>query len=45
VPAQPPLILAAGGDQVLAMVDQQPNIERRAVRVRPRQVLDPLWRR
>ena len=31
MPAQPLLVGGAGGDQILAMVDQQANVERRAV--------------
>jgi hypothetical protein len=34
MPAQPLLVLAASGDQILAMVDQQANVERGAVQVR-----------
>ena len=41
MPAQPLLILAASGDEILAMVDQQANVERRAVEVRAGEILDP----
>ena len=41
MPAQPLLVLAASGDQILAMVDQQANVERGAVQVRSGEVLDP----
>jgi hypothetical protein len=45
VPAQPLLVTGARGEQVLAMVDEQANVERGAVQVRPRQVLDPFLER
>jgi hypothetical protein len=41
VPAQPLLIAGARVDQVLAMVDEQADIERRAVQVRAGEVLEP----
>ena len=42
VPAQPLLLAGTGRDEVLAVVDQQANVERHAVQVRSREVLDPL---
>ena len=45
MPAQPLLIAGAGGDQILAMVDQQANIERRTVQVRSRELVDPFLER
>ena len=41
MPAQPLLIAAAGCDQILAMVDEQANVERGAVQVRAGERLDP----
>jgi hypothetical protein len=41
MPAQPLLAGGACGDQIFAMVDQQANVERRAVQVRAGEVLDP----
>ena len=34
MPAQPLLVARAGRDQILAMVDEQTNVERGAVQVR-----------
>ena len=45
MPAQPLLIAAAGGDQVLAVVDQQANVERGAVQVRAGELLDSFLER
>jgi hypothetical protein len=45
MPAQPLLVGGACGDQILAMVDQQANVERRAVQVRAGEILDPFLQR
>ena len=44
MPAQPLLLLAASRDEVLAVVDQQTNVERLAVQVRSREILDTFLR-
>src|SRR5215211_2464688 len=45
MPAQPLLVGRACRDQILAMVDEQANVERRAVQVRAGKVLDPFLQR
>ena len=45
MPAQSLLVAGAGGDQVLAVVDQQANIERRAVQVRSGELVESFLER
>jgi hypothetical protein len=45
MPAQPLLILGAGVDYVVAMIGEQPDIERPPVEVRAWEVLEPLFQR
>ena len=45
MPAQPLLVPGSSRDQVLAMVDEQANVECRAVQVRAREVVESLLER
>jgi hypothetical protein len=45
MPAQPLLVTGSCGDQILAMVDQQANVERGAVQVRSGEVVESVLER